>query len=211
MPSIESREAVRVVVERVDAPRVAGAVVVRVLDAVQQRVAHLHVGRRHVDLGAQTCAPSGNSPARIRREEVEVLLDGALAVRALLAGLGERAAVLADLCLAVRLHDVGLARLDELHRELVEPLEVVRREESARPSRSRASARRAGSTRRTPCPRSPGWCRRSAGGSAPPNSAASAEVRGRSTSRGRCAGSRSARAGSGSRPACACRRRGPRR
>ena len=42
-----------VVVHRVDAPGVARAVVVRVLDAVQQRIAQVHVWRGHVDLGAQ--------------------------------------------------------------------------------------------------------------------------------------------------------------
>ena len=47
------RDRVRVVVHRVDAPVVAGAVVVRVADAVDGRVAHVHVRRGHVDLGAQ--------------------------------------------------------------------------------------------------------------------------------------------------------------
>ena len=71
-------EAVREVVERVDAPRVAGAVVMRVLDAEDRRVAHLHVGRRHVDLRAQrrarrprtrprACGGRGRgSPRRVR-------------------------------------------------------------------------------------------------------------------------------------------------
>ena len=71
-------ERVRVVVERVDAPRVARAVVVRVADAVEDRVAHQHVGRGHVDLGAQhvrcrrgtrrrACGGRGRgSPPRVR-------------------------------------------------------------------------------------------------------------------------------------------------
>ena len=40
---------------------------VAVTDAVHHRVAQLHVLVLHVDLGPQTCAPSANSPARIRR------------------------------------------------------------------------------------------------------------------------------------------------
>ena len=47
------RQRVRVVVHRVDAPGVAGAVMLGVADAVQHRVAQVDVRRRHVDLGAQ--------------------------------------------------------------------------------------------------------------------------------------------------------------
>ncbi|MNS42730.1 hypothetical protein D3C72_751140 [compost metagenome] len=43
----------RVVVHRVDTPFVASAMVVRVTDAVDRRVAQVHVWRGHVDLGAQ--------------------------------------------------------------------------------------------------------------------------------------------------------------
>ena len=77
-----------------------------------------------------TCAPSGNSPARMRAKQLEVLVDGAVAVRADAARLVEAAAPRADLLerLAV---DVGLARLDELLGDLVELLEVVRREVEA--------------------------------------------------------------------------------
>jgi hypothetical protein len=68
--------AVGPVVHRVDAPLVAGAVVRRVQDAVHHRVAHVHVGRGHVDLRPQHARAVGNSPARMRREQVEVLLGG---------------------------------------------------------------------------------------------------------------------------------------
>ena len=66
MPSIESRLAVREVVHRIDAPLVAGAVMLGVQDAVHHRVAHVQIGRGHVDLGAQVREPSGNSPALMR-------------------------------------------------------------------------------------------------------------------------------------------------
>ena len=89
MPSIESDCAVREVVHRIDAPLVAGAVMLGVQDAVHHRVAHVEVGRRHVDLGAQGARAVGELAGLHAREQVEVLLDGAVAVRALLAGLGE--------------------------------------------------------------------------------------------------------------------------
>ena len=51
--------AVGVVVHRVDAPLVAGAVMVGVEDAVHHRVAQVEVGRGHVDLGAQRAGAVG--------------------------------------------------------------------------------------------------------------------------------------------------------
>ena len=61
------------------------------------------------------------------REEVEALLRRPVAPRAVAAGLGERAAVLADLVGGEVVH-VGLAGLDEVDGPLVELLEVVRGE-----------------------------------------------------------------------------------
>ena len=53
------RLAVRVVVHGIDAPLVAGAVVRGVKDAVHDRIAHVEVGRGHVDLGAQNARAVG--------------------------------------------------------------------------------------------------------------------------------------------------------
>ena len=44
---------VRIVVHRIDAPLVAGAVMFGMQNAVHHRVAHVEVGRRHVDPGPQ--------------------------------------------------------------------------------------------------------------------------------------------------------------
>ena len=57
----------------------------------------LRFGRGHVDLGAQRARAVGELAARMRCEEVEVLRDAAVAIGAVLAGLGQRAAVFADL------------------------------------------------------------------------------------------------------------------
>src|SRR5262249_28063623 len=56
----------------------------------------------------------------------QILLDRAVAIRALAAGLGERAAVLRDLLLG-QIVDVGTTGLDELNSPRVELLEVVAR------------------------------------------------------------------------------------
>jgi len=57
-------------------------------------------------------------------EQVEVLFHAACAMRAVLAGLGQRAAMRADL-LGTEIINVGLALLDQRDGELVELLEVV--------------------------------------------------------------------------------------
>ena len=103
------------VVHRVDAPLVAGAVVVGVEDAVHHRVAQVDVGRGHVDLGAQRARALGELARAHALEQVQVLLHRAVAVGAVLARLGQRAAVLAHL-LRAQVVDIGLALLDQLAR-----------------------------------------------------------------------------------------------
>jgi hypothetical protein len=66
-------------------------------DAVEHRVAHVDVRRRHVDLRAQHVRAVGELAGAHAAEQVEVLSTRAVAVRAVAARLGQRAAVLADL------------------------------------------------------------------------------------------------------------------
>ncbi|MNK85884.1 hypothetical protein D3C87_1057810 [compost metagenome] len=94
-------------------------------DPVEGRVTHVEVGRRHVDLGAQDMGAVLELAGAHALEEVEVLLDRAIAVRAVAARLGRGAAVLAHL-LGREALDVGEALVDELDRVLVELLVVVR-------------------------------------------------------------------------------------
>ena len=113
-----------VVVHRVDAPLVAGAVMRGVQDAVHHRIAHVHVGRGHVDLGAQHARAVGKLALRHAGEQVEIFFHRAIAIRAFAAGLGQRAAVFADF-VGGQVVNVGLAVLDQLDRPLVELVEVV--------------------------------------------------------------------------------------
>ncbi len=119
------RNAVRPVVGGIDAPVVAGAVVRGVADAVHGRVAHVDVGRGHVDLRAQHVLAVGELALVHFAEELQVLLDAALAVGAVLAGLGERAAQRAHLLGGQAVH-VGVAAAHQLFGELVQIFEVVR-------------------------------------------------------------------------------------
>ena len=71
-----------------------------------------------------TRAPSGNSPARMRANRSRFSSTERSRHGLVAPGLGERAAVLADL-LGRQVVDVGLAGLDQLDGPLVELLEVV--------------------------------------------------------------------------------------
>ena len=75
-------------------------------------------------LARSTCDPSGNSPGPHPAEEIEVLLDRPVAVRTFLAGLGERAAIRADL-LGRQAVDIRLALRDEVLGVPVQLLEIV--------------------------------------------------------------------------------------
>ena len=119
MPSMESRLAVREIVHRIDAPLLAGAVMLGVQDAVHHRIAQVEIGRSHVDFGAKGARAIGEFAFAHALEQIEIFLDGAVAIGALLAGLGERAACLANF-LGRQIAHVGLAGLDQLHGPIVD-------------------------------------------------------------------------------------------
>ena len=119
------RLAVGEVVVGVDAPLVAGLVVMGVADAVHDRVAQVHVRRGHVDLGAQYAGAVRELTGAHAGEPVQVLLHRTVAERAVLARFGQRATVFLGL-LRAQIVDVGLAGLDQLHGPVVQLVEVLR-------------------------------------------------------------------------------------
>ena len=120
------RQRMREVVHRVDAPGAAGAVMIGVANAVEHRIAHRDVRRSHVDLGAQHVGAVGKFAGAHAAEQIEVLVDAARSVWRVLAWLGQRAAMLADLIGRQRI-DVGHALADQILGESVELLVVIRR------------------------------------------------------------------------------------
>ena len=96
------------VVHGVDHPLIAGAVMRRLQDPVQNGVPHVDVARRHVDLGAKDSLAFVDLAVLHAEEQGEVFLDGAVPVGALDTRLGEGATVFAYLLL-VQVVDVGLA------------------------------------------------------------------------------------------------------
>ena len=119
------RQAVREVVGGVDAPAVAAAVVRGVADAVNRRVAHVDVGRGHVDLCAQHMFAVGELAVAHAPEQIQVLFHAALAEGAVGARFGQRAAVAADVVGAEAAH-IRLARAYQFNGAVVELAEVVR-------------------------------------------------------------------------------------
>ena len=120
------RLAVRVVVGGIDAPGVAGARMLGVQDAIQHRIAQVHVGRRHVDLRAQHARAVGELAGAHAAEQVEVLLHRAIAIGRVLPRFGQRAALRAH-PIRRRVIHVGLAFADQVLGPFVELLEIVRR------------------------------------------------------------------------------------
>ena len=122
---------VGVVVQRVDAPLVPLTVVVEVLDAVDGRVPHVHVGAGQIDLGAQRAAAVLELPGTHAAEQVEVFLGGAVPVGGGAAGLACVVAAVFLHFLAGQVVHVGLALQNQLLGKLVALFKVIAAVEDA--------------------------------------------------------------------------------
>ena len=112
------------VVARIDRPGGAGARMVRMEDAVEHGVAQIDVARRHVDLRPQHPRAVRELARPHAAEQVEILLDRAVAERTVPAGLGQGAATDPHLLLGLIVH-IRLAGFDEIFGPRVELLEVI--------------------------------------------------------------------------------------
>ena len=112
------------VVHRVDAPLVTLPVMVHVADAVDDGVAHVEVAGGQVDLRAQRAAALGELAVLHALEQIEILLDRAVAVRAH-GGLADVAAALLEL-LGSQVADVGQAFFDELDGKFIVLFKIIR-------------------------------------------------------------------------------------
>src|SRR5690606_33823097 len=112
------------VVARVDAPLVAGLMVMGVADAGEHRVAQVDVRRGHGDLGAQGTGAVREVAGLHAGEQVEVLFYAAVAEWAVLARLVQAAAVFAHF-LGIQVADEGFAGLDQVDGPLVQLIEIV--------------------------------------------------------------------------------------
>ena len=119
------REAMGEIIHRVNAPLVARAIMMGVSDSIQDRIAHDHVRRRHVDSGPQDMRAVLKLAGSHPRKEIETLADRPVPIGTLATVLGNSPSVLANLAFS-RAVNVCLPTLDELYRVVVQPLEVIR-------------------------------------------------------------------------------------
>ena len=82
--------AVRKIIHRVYAPLVAGAVVVRMLNAVKHWIAHEHIGMRHINFRSQRFTAIRENPCFHFLKKLQVFFCTAIAVGAVFAGLSGR-------------------------------------------------------------------------------------------------------------------------
>ena len=111
------------VIHGVDAPFVALAVVVHMVDAVEHRVPHVEVAAAQIDFGPQGIFAVGELPGLHPGEEVQALLHRPVPPGR--AGRGVHIAPIFPELLRSQGADVGQPLLDELHGILVHLLKVV--------------------------------------------------------------------------------------
>ncbi len=107
-------------------PVAARPVVRRVDDPVHHRVAQVHVGARHVDLGTQHHRTVRKLTRLHARKPVQTLFGGTITERRVRPRLRRVAPVLTDL-LGGLLIDVGVPLADQILGPLIEQLEVIAR------------------------------------------------------------------------------------
>ena len=115
---------VREVVHRIDDPLVARMGVRCVANAVDDGVAHIDVGRRHIDFRTQNFFAVGKLALSHPLEQVEIFLNRTVAIGAFRTGNAETAARLTYL-LCAQIANVRFAVLDEFDGALVHFLEIV--------------------------------------------------------------------------------------
>jgi hypothetical protein len=114
------RNAMRVIVERIYAPLVAGTVMSNMTDAIDRRIAQVDVRARQIDLESQHVRAIRNSPSFLAKSiEVSRPSD-----RGTGCAPDWHAAKMAHL-FGRRAVDVGQARLDQVARKLVQTIEIV--------------------------------------------------------------------------------------
>ena len=112
------------VIHGVNNPLVARAEMRNFLDPIQRGVPHVDVARSHVDLGPQHPGAFFELSVTHALKQVKIVGDSTRAIRAILAGFGESAAVFANLVWR-QVINVGLARLYEMDCALEDLFEVV--------------------------------------------------------------------------------------
>src|SRR4030095_10869040 len=100
-----------------------GTMMVHVEDSIHDWVAQTKVWRAHIDLRPQRSRTIGELSFFHALEQVETLFDGTVAIRAVPAGLGQRAAILANFIGAEIAYE-SFSVLNQLNGPIIKLLEV---------------------------------------------------------------------------------------
>jgi hypothetical protein len=114
------------IVHRIDAPRVAGAVMCRAENAIHDRIAHVEVRRCHIDPCAQRLCTIRKFSVAHALEEVQILFNTSVSARTVFARLSQRTSVFSHL-IGVEIANIRLSFLDQLNGVFVELLKVIGR------------------------------------------------------------------------------------
>ena len=114
----------REIVKRIDAPLIPLPVVRRVQDAVNGRVAQVHIRAGHIDFRAQRTVAVGELAGLHPLKQRQIFLHAAVSVGAFHARLGQRAARSAHF-VGAQVADIRLPRLDEFDGEFVAFVEII--------------------------------------------------------------------------------------
>ena len=98
----------RKIVHRVDAPVVFGALMGRLANPVQRRVAQIHIWRRHIDFCPEYVRTIFELAGTHALKQIEILFDRSLTMRAVPPRFRQRATMRANL-LGIETVDIGLA------------------------------------------------------------------------------------------------------
>ena len=115
-----------IVVGWINAPLITGLMMTGMPDTVENRVTHIDVGGRHIDLGPQRVLTFSQLPARIFANKARLSATGRSR-----SGLLRPASVnvprYSRACFGAKATDIGMTRRNELIRELKQSVEVARR------------------------------------------------------------------------------------
>src|SRR5436190_21539526 len=105
------RLTMRVIVHRVNTPLTTRTMMLHVENSIHDWIAQTKVWRTHIDLCAQRAQAIRVFPLFHSLEKIEILFDRTIAVRAVLAGLGQGATILANF-VSAEITDEGFSVLN---------------------------------------------------------------------------------------------------
>ena len=116
--------AVRPIVHRIDAPCVAGSMMMRVHDSIEDRISQVEIGGTHINLGSQRFGSVRKFPLFHASKEIEIVVDGTVTKWTVSTRLGQGASILSHL-LAIEIAYERSALSDQLTSPFMQLTKIV--------------------------------------------------------------------------------------